>query len=513
MFETLKYDLKHNRRNAMRNITAWAIFGAIILVFVFWGMNPRSQGVATGGAAATVNDATISMAQMMDMMERLRRDPRYEQLQSLGGDAARQFLQSQALGQLVEIELARQGTEKERIWTSDEEVRDVITGVPFFQENGLFKRELYLSYLTNSRKTPSEFEDEIRRGQSISRAERVFAAAMKPLPLETEKEKALKSMKANLEFASFMTESVVIPETLPQAEVKTFAAQAGNDAKIKSYFDSHKQDFSSPEKVKARHILIRAKAGDSAAEQKALAKIQDLEKRAKGPKGEDFAKLANQNSEDPGSKSKGGLLDFFSRGRMVPEFENAAFQMKPGEVSAPVKTEYGYHLIQLLEKKPALNRNLEDVREEIAAVLIAKEKSRVDVEALQEALKKGDQAAVSAFVTSHKLKWEETGPFAVNADSVPKIGANDEALQTAFQLNAEKPLAKQLIREGGRAFIVKYKPAGEKSAEKSDDSSIAMTELMASRRGEESLRKWLDAMRKSSRISTNAQVGREAAND
>lgn len=504
MFEQLKYNLKHNRRSTIKTGTAWFIFGAIILVFIFWGMNPRNQGVASGGAAVTVNEQNISLVQYSEIMERLRRDPRFEQLQALGGDAGRQILQQQALSQLVEIELIRQATEKAHVLTSDAEVRDVIVGIPAFQENGQFKRELYKGYVDSVRKTPSEFEEEIRREQSLRRTVQLFAASMKPLKLEAEKEKSLSAMKANVEFASVPTETLVIAETIPQAEIKAFMAAAGNDAKVKDYYNSHKADFSSPEKVKVRHILIRAKAGDADAEKKALAKIEEIEKRAKK---EDFAKLAAEFSEDPGSKSKGGLIDYFSRGKMVPEFEQAAFTQKPNELGKPVKTEYGYHLIQVLDKKAAVNRTEADVSEEIAGILIAKDKSKVAVEKLQEALKKGDEAAVKAFVTEHKLKWEETGAFDIQTENVPKIGPNEEVVRTAFRLTPEKPLADALMREGGRALIVRYKAVpADKKDEKKDDKSELVAEMKGNRRSEEVIRKWVDDLRKSARIAPNPQL-------
>jgi foldase protein PrsA len=115
--------------------------------------------------------------------------------------------------------------------------------------------------------------------------------------------------------------------------------------------------------VRARHILIRTEAeqGDSTgaeAEKKHAAKRDEARKRAESilariRAGEDFAKLASEFSEDPGSKSKGGDLDYFSRGQMVPEFEAAAFALKPGEVSQLVETQFGFHIIKLEEKRIA----------------------------------------------------------------------------------------------------------------------------------------------------------------
>ncbi|HMG36887.1 MAG TPA: peptidylprolyl isomerase [Blastocatellia bacterium] len=136
-----------------------------------------------------------------------------------------------------------------------------------------------------------------------------------------------------------------------------------DDAEVEQYFNQHTADF---DEIRVRHILVstRPQAADDEEEGKkpednakpkqltdeeAKKKAQDLLNRVRT--GEDFAKLAEQYSDDPGSKSRGGEYDFFSKGRMVPEFENAAFALKPGEVSDLVKTAFGYHIIKLEERR------------------------------------------------------------------------------------------------------------------------------------------------------------------
>lgn len=130
-----------------------------------------------------------------------------------------------------------------------------------------------------------------------------------------------------------------------------------SDAELKKYYDDHKADF---EQAKLSHILIRYQGTQAPArpgqkdltEAEALAKIQSLRQRIEG--GEDFAKVAIAESDDTGSGAKGGDLGNVSHGQTVPEFESAAFALKPGEVSQPVKTQFGYHIIKLisLDAKP-----------------------------------------------------------------------------------------------------------------------------------------------------------------
>lgn len=144
------------------------------------------------------------------------------------------------------------------------------------------------------------------------------------------------------------------------------------DEEIQKFYDEHKTDFTVPETVKARHILLKVDSGaDEKAWKDAEKKANDIKKKL--AEGGDFAKLAQEFSDDPGSKARGGDLGFFPKGRMVPEFENAAFALKPGEISAPVKSTFGYHIIQTQEKKPSETKKLEDVKQQIGQRLEAQQ--------------------------------------------------------------------------------------------------------------------------------------------
>jgi len=162
---------------------------------------------------------------------------------------------------------------------------------------------------------------------------------------------------------------------------------AVTDAEMKEYYERNKRRYEVKEMVKAGHILIRLKK-DATPEQKkaALTKAQGIEREAR-KKGADFKQLAIKHSEGP-TGPKGGDLGFFTRGRMAPEFEKAAFGMKPGAVSKPVLTQFGYHIIKVYERKEAGQKSFAEVRESIQKLLVSRAKRKRKAELLRE-LKKG----------------------------------------------------------------------------------------------------------------------------
>ena len=148
------------------------------------------------------------------------------------------------------------------------------------------------------------------------------------------------------------------------------------DAQVKKYYDENSNRFEQPEQVRASHILISSVDQGTRAELPAaeLKKKKDLADKvlARAKKGEDFAKLAKEFSEDPGSKDKGGEYTF-PRGQMVKEFEETAFALKPNEVSGLVKTQFGWHIIRLSEKKPSSKIKIDEVKEDIKKALTGME--------------------------------------------------------------------------------------------------------------------------------------------
>ncbi len=159
------------------------------------------------------------------------------------------------------------------------------------------------------------------------------------------------------------------------------------DKEVKAYYEKHKSEFMQKEQVRARHILIKVPP-NAGAKKWEEARKKALKIRAELLKGKSFSRLAEKYSDDPGSKARGGDLGYFSKGRMVPEFEKAAFALKKGEISQPVKTTFGYHIIQLEDRKPARQRSFNEVKQQIRQRLLREKQMKLKDEIVSRLKKK-----------------------------------------------------------------------------------------------------------------------------
>ncbi len=179
-----------------------------------------------------------------------------------------------------------------------------------------------------------------------------------------------------------MTSRILVEEFIIRNTGKTEVTEKA----IQAYYDTHKSEYAHEEMVKAQHILIKvADAADQ--KQVAAAKGKIMAIKAGLERGDSFADQAQKLSDDPGSKMNGGDLGFFARGSMVPEFETAAFSTKKGEISAPVQTQFGWHLIKVTDTKAAGHTPLAEVRDEIKTK-VQEENHQAEVENLLADLKK-----------------------------------------------------------------------------------------------------------------------------
>jgi peptidyl-prolyl cis-trans isomerase D len=208
------------------------------------------------------------------------------------------------------------------------------------------------------------------------------------------------------------------------------------DSELRQYYAQHKDQFSLPERANGRHILIKTPAPgpDGKVDQKVLdaarAKAEDLLKQIKN--GANFADLAKKNSEDPGSAKQGGELGWFEHGRMVPEFDKAAFALnQKGQLSDLVKTTYGFHIIQLIDKQPAHVRTFDEVKAEIAPIVESDKKGKAAENEANAVYSEARARGLEKAAADHHLEIVTSDYFSQN-DSLPGLGSAPDFMQAAF---------------------------------------------------------------------------------
>ncbi|MFH1102333.1 MAG: SurA N-terminal domain-containing protein [Pseudomonadota bacterium] len=346
------------------------ILGSIVVVFVFWGIG--SFQARKAGRVALVNREPVSVEEYRQsyntIIERLRA--------SFGNEVNEEMIErfqvkEQALNQLIDQKLLLQEAKRVNFSVSNEELTNTIKKMASFQSSGSFDSRLYKRLLNVNRLTPEEFEEIQKRSMLIQKLQRFVQDAIHVSDEEVNTLYRWRTAEVNINYVTF--EPANYKEIHPSAEeIKTFFEQNKTsyktdelrkvrylrfdpekyrdkvkipDEAVKEYYDANPGEFNNPKTVTVRHILIKIEpdAGPETVEEK-REKALEILKMARGKK--DFAVLAKTYSEDP-NKEMGGLLGPFERDAMVKPFSEAAFSMKAGEVSEPVRTQFGWHIIKV----------------------------------------------------------------------------------------------------------------------------------------------------------------------
>lgn len=489
------------RRNwSLKTVIAVVLFTMICLTFVFISdLRHPGMGAEGLGSVATVNNRYITAADLNEEVARLERS--YSGF--LGGNIGemqRQFLQQQGLEFLIQSELLSQYAEKNGIFASDEEIRQMImTELPYFQENGQFRRERYEMILSANRMTPADFEGKLRKDRKIQHLRQVFELSSTPMTMEKMRDAELEKTQVKYQYVKLDKTQSAQKLNISDSEVAERLKNPEFAKRVNDHFAAHAKEYDQPEQVRAAHILIKIDKNLPDSESKAKAKIEDIKKRLAK---EDFGAIASRESEDLGSKTKKGDLGFFGHGAMVPEFEQAAFAQKVNEVGEPVKSEFGYHLIKVLEKKPAVQASLESFRPKVAKEMIAEEKFDGAAKNLEAQMMAGNAAEVDATLKSLGLTWQETPFIGLGADVIPGLDS-PEALKAASELSPSKRQS-PLVRDGAQKWIVRLKDIKQVA---STDTPVASAKDRTKERGVDRMTRWVDQIKKSAKIERHLAVG------
>ncbi|MBI4987259.1 MAG: SurA N-terminal domain-containing protein [Rhodocyclales bacterium] len=446
------------------------VFLALItLPFVFWGVDSYFRSSGGASEVASVGGSSISRQEfsqtMRDQQERLRGQLGREfNPAMLETPEARQAM----LDSLVTQRLLLLHATKSGLTASDAQLIEVIGSIPALQEDGKFSKRRYEQALRAQGLTQAGFEAKLRQDLTLQQlvqavsdtavvsnaaAERVIAiqleerqvseAAIRPeqyaaqvrISAEAVKEYYEKNRK-QFEIPQQIRAEFVVLSREVLADQTTVSAD-----EIRSAYEKNARNYVAQEERRASHILIQSPADATEADQKAARARIDaiLQQVKKNPA--DFAKLAREHSQDPGSGPKGGDLGFFPRGAMVKSFEEAVFSLKENQVSDVVRSEFGYHLIRLTGIRPGKVRSLEEARDSIAAELKLQAAGRKFAEAAEAFSNTVYEQADSLKPAAEKFKLpiRQTGFFdQVNRAAAGPLASNDKLFTALFSDDALK---------------------------------------------------------------------------
>ena len=501
---------------------------AIALVFILQ-FGPGSRGCnapltpSLKDAAAKVNGKEISIREFRhayaQQLEMLRQ-------RGMGDEAmARQFgIPGRVLDQLITTELAKQAAEREGIAVSNAELLEQLLKDPSFQKDGAFDHEVYAQVVRSMGwGAPEDYEEDLRRRMAAGRLLNLVAetAAVSDEELRARFQREGDTVALSLVRFDPTAYATKIKAPTP-AEVTAWEKAHGPE--IAAYYQENKRNYSKGEQVRARHILIKLPRTATDADKKAgFERATELRKEILG--GKDFAEVARTTSDDPGSKAQGGELGWNEKSAWVPAFSQAAFNLPIGEVSEPVLSPFGFHLIQVEEKKPAEEKPVSAVSGEIAQILVRRDRARAlaeaDAKKALAALQKGTSLATqfpekkeedddTPAAPGEHPRAVDTGSFLRSATSIPKLGPAPDLQAAAFGADGPGPLPG--LYPAGQALVV----AEVTAREKVNDATFAakkdpLKEQVLRERQADLQQSYLAALRKTATVLRNEELVGPAA--
>jgi peptidyl-prolyl cis-trans isomerase D len=365
-------------REKAQGAFAWGILIAICVPFALWGINNYLD---------TSKEAPVASVGSKDFYQR-DVNKAYEQYSQnfRGLNIDEQTLKTQALQKLIKDEVLMQYVHEQGWVTADDTARDYIKSLPYFQTDGKFSDKQYKTLLGSQRMSSAEFVGRIKSALIMEQFQRSVVDSSFATPYDVEQFFKIQNQQRDLEYITvavnkssqppaaeeisayyqqhqdlFRTPEQVSVEYVELTLDQIAKTVQVSEDKLKAYYEEQKDQYSTPERRKISHILfaINDKTDAKSALEKAQAAKKDLATK-------DFAALAKDISDDKLTAKNGGDLGLFNAGVMEKSFEDAASQLKLNEISEPVKSAYGYHLIKVTELVPAAVKPYDAVKEDVA---------------------------------------------------------------------------------------------------------------------------------------------------
>jgi peptidyl-prolyl cis-trans isomerase D len=374
---------------------AYLIIGLISIPFALWGINSYLGG-GQQQPAAVVDGDEISVSQLNAAYARYRDRLR----QVFGGTLPAAFdnelmLKEQVLGQIIEERVLLNYIDEKGYRVGDQALFDAIQSIAAFHQDGKFDKELYRNQLASQGYSPAQFEQELRHSTAMGQLNKALQASAFTVPARVARMQELKNQARKLRILTVVndTDSVEVTEQeindfyneqssryMSPARVKVDYIEVSldrvkqnisvDDDRLRERYEQMKDQLTSAEVREASHILITV-ASDASDDEIEKTRQTAADLKARIVDGEDFAELAKAHSQDPGSAAEGGDLGEVERGMMVKPFEDALFDMQPGQVSDPVKTRFGWHLIKLTNVSGGQTQTFDEARSRLESELKA----------------------------------------------------------------------------------------------------------------------------------------------
>ncbi|GAB4015865.1 MAG: hypothetical protein Fur0010_15260 [Bdellovibrio sp.] len=415
------------------NIFVTLLIGLIVVSFMFTGYESMRGSPDT---VAKVGPIPIKMGEYQREYERQLEF--YRNIfggQALTSQQIETFgIKNNALRNLAQQKLMLILAEDAQVPVPHDKIKEEIKKMPYFLTEGKFDINKYKAVLNANRISPADFENQLSDSVKADGVQSLF----KTVPLSQNYLKDIESFKQEkigAHLAQFPKESLRKLIEVNKSEVSAFLAIPENMTRVTSLFNDRKSQLDQKEEVKARHILLRT--GDGKEDAEVEKKIKEI---AKTLTPANFQAMAKKHTEDTSGKDNGGDLGWFSRGRMVPEFEKVAFTQKIGTISPPVKTQFGYHLILVEDKKAAKEAKFEDYRDDLAKELIRATKNdelakivEKTTKEIQDALRNKKWAVADKYKQLINLQYEKDSEINRYDGTVGSIFLQTEELKKIFE--------------------------------------------------------------------------------
>ncbi len=437
------------------------ILALIVVVFMFWGVGNFRNRQAT--VVASVDGIPIGYNEYNRAYDDLQEQFKRQFGNNLNDETIKMLgIKRMALDRIINRRIMLAEARRLGFKISDKELSETIQTIPAFQRNGAFDNNAYQQTINQLRMTPEAFEKDYRDSMLIENLRLFVTDQVKVSELEARQWYDWQNTSVSInylmvdpnqyqglkptasELAAYFKKNQENYKTDPKVKVRYVKFDAGkyldpvkiSDDEVQEYYDNHAEAFSTPKTVEARHIIIKVDPdADKAAVETARKKILDILAMAR--EGKDFATLAKTYSEGP-SRARGGLLGAFKKEDMVAPFSDKAFSMAEGEISDPVRTRFGWHLIKVEKINPAKKQPLESSADKIKKTLAeqkAKEMAYDDAESFLDLVFENDDMAQVA--RERKKTVMTTGYFDRKGPSEIAAG-RDKFTTAAFALNTNE---------------------------------------------------------------------------